>query len=108
LGRCGGLSDLAGDLPEVERDDGEEAVHDEVEEVDEHIAVEGVEAERPQRRGRLAGGEHEQDRPVADDVGLHQHADPGNDHHVGECERQPEVLDRVRGAREASDRAAEV
>ena len=48
----------------------QEAVDEEVEQVDEDVLVEEVEAERAERGGGLAGGEHQQQRPVADDVGL--------------------------------------
>ena len=45
---------------------------------------------------------------VADDVGLGDEADPGDHDHVGEAERQPELLGSVRGAAEAADLVAEV
>ena len=54
--------------------------------------IEEVEAERAERGGGLAGGEDQQQRPVADDVGLDDQADAGDHDHVGEAERQPELL----------------
>ena len=46
--------------------------------------------------------------PVADDVGLGDQADAGDHDHVGEAERQPELLGAVRGAAEAAELVAEV
>ena len=71
----GGRADPAGQRPEPEREQGQEAVDEEVEQVDEDVFVEEVEAERAERGGGLAGGEDEQQRPVADDVGLGDEAD---------------------------------
>ena len=49
-------------------------------------------------RGGLAGREDEEQRAVADDVGLDDEADAGDHHHVGESEREPELLGlRARG-----------
>ena len=50
----------------------------------------------------------QQQRPVANHVGLDDQADTGDDHHVGEGERQPEVLLRVGRAGEAADPVAEI
>ena len=108
-GRCqpgaAGAVDAAGQRPEPERQQRQEAVDEEVEQVDEDVLVEEVEAERAERGGGLAGGQHEQQRPVADDVGLGDEADAGDHDHVGEGERQPELLLGVRGAGEVAERS---
>src|SRR5438045_1323120 len=70
----------------------EETIDDEVQEVREDVLVEGVEAERGERRGRLPRSEHEQQRPVANDVEGGDEADARDDDHVGESEREPKLL----------------
>ena len=45
---------------------------------------------------------------VADDVGLREQADPGDHDHVGEAERQPELLVAVGGAGVVAEPFAEV
>ena len=70
--------------------------------------VDEEEAERAERGGGLAGGEDQQQRPVADDVGLGDQADPGDHDHVGEGQRQPEVLLGVRGAGVVAEPFADV
>ena len=54
---------------------GQEAVDEEVQQVDEDVLVEEVEAERAERRGGLADGEDDQERAIADHVGLGDDAD---------------------------------
>ena len=71
----GGAADPAGQRPEPERGDRQEAVDEEVQEVDEDVFVDEEEGEGGQRGGGLAGGEDQQQRPVADDVGLGDQAD---------------------------------
>ena len=92
----GGSADPARQHPEVEREQRQEAVDEEVQQVVEDLFVDQEEGEGAERGGGLAGGEDQQQRPVADDVGLRDQADPGDHHHVGEGERQPEVLLGVR------------
>ena len=58
----GGPADPAGQRPEPEREQREEAVDEEVEQVDEDVLVEEEEAERGERGGGLAGREHQQQR----------------------------------------------
>ena len=84
--------DATDQRPEPERDEDERAVDEEVEQVGEDVVVEEVEAERGQRGGGLAGREQEQQGAVADDVGLGDEAEAGDHDHVGEAEREPELL----------------
>ena len=65
-----GAADAAGQDPEPEREQRQEAVDEEVEQVDEDVFLDQEEGERAERGGGLAGGEDQQQRPVADDVGL--------------------------------------
>ena len=65
-------------------------------------------AERAERGGGLPGGEDEQQRPVADHVHLRDQADAGDHDHVGEGQRQPEVLLGVRGAGVVAEPFADV
>ena len=89
-------------------DERQEAVDEEVEQVDEDVGSKTKKASAAERGGRLAGREDQQQRPVADHVGLRQQADPGDHHHVGEAEREPELLLGVRGAGEVAEPFAEV
>jgi hypothetical protein len=87
--------DPSGEDVEPERRQDQRAVDQGAQQVGEDVALEQEEGQRGARGGGLAGGEEEQQRPVADDVGLGDHADAGDHNHVGEAERQPEVLLRV-------------
>ncbi len=66
----GRTADAAGQDPEPEREQRQEAVDEEVEQVDEDVFLDQEEGERAERGGGLADGEDEQQGAVADDVGL--------------------------------------